>query len=63
MNVVITGGSRGIGKAVAEKFAEDKQGHTIFLCARNKEHWVQFAKELQDGSRGQMLTAKHAIFR
>lgn len=47
MNVVITGGSKGIGKALAEKFAEDKQGHTILLCARNKEQLSSFAKELQ----------------
>ena len=35
MNVVITGASRGIGKAIAEKFAS--QGHQLFLSARNKD--------------------------
>ena len=34
MNVVITGASRGIGKAIAEKFAS--QGHQLFLSARKK---------------------------
>jgi short-subunit dehydrogenase len=34
MNVVITGASKGIGKAIATSFA--KEGHDIFICARNK---------------------------
>jgi short-subunit dehydrogenase len=47
MNIVITGASKGIGKAIAEKFAADKQGHGLFLCARNKEVLQQTGKELQ----------------
>ncbi|HEX6914959.1 MAG TPA: SDR family oxidoreductase [Chitinophagaceae bacterium] len=47
MNIVITGASRGIGQAIAERFAEDKQGHTIVLCARNRERLESFAKQLQ----------------
>ncbi len=35
MNIVITGAARGIGKAIAEKFAAE--GNILFLCARNKE--------------------------
>ncbi|MCY7293113.1 MAG: SDR family oxidoreductase, partial [Ferruginibacter sp.] len=35
MNIVITGAARGIGKAIAEKFAAE--GHRLFLCARSKE--------------------------
>ena len=35
MNIVITGASRGLGKAIAAEFANDKQGHTFFLCAKN----------------------------
>lgn len=34
MNVVITGASRGLGKAIAEVFAAG--GHNLFLCARNE---------------------------
>lgn len=35
MNIVITGASKGIGKAIADKFAAN--GFSLFLCARNKE--------------------------
>lgn len=47
MNIVITGASKGLGRAIAEKFGEDKQGHGIFLCARNEQHLKAFALELQ----------------
>jgi short-subunit dehydrogenase len=47
MNIVITGASKGLGKAIAEAFAEDKQGHYFFLCARNKEELEKTGKELQ----------------
>ncbi|RFM30498.1 SDR family oxidoreductase [Deminuibacter soli] len=47
MNIVITGASKGLGKAISEKFAADKQGHSFFLCARNAETLKAFATELQ----------------
>lgn len=47
MNIIITGASKGIGKAIAEVFAGDKQGHNLFLCARNKDNLDITAKELQ----------------
>lgn len=47
MNVIITGGSKGLGRAIAEAFGEDKQGHGIFLCARNEEDLKAFGMELQ----------------
>jgi short-subunit dehydrogenase len=34
MNVIITGGSKGIGKSVAEKFAA--HGHDLVICSRNE---------------------------
>ena len=47
MNIVITGATKGIGKAIAEAFAEDKQGHTFFLCARDGEALQLTGRELQ----------------
>lgn len=47
MNIVITGASKGLGKAIATEFADDKQGHTFFLCARNKQDLETTGKELQ----------------
>lgn len=34
MNIVITGASKGFGRAIAETFAV--QGHDLFLCSRNE---------------------------
>ena len=48
MNIVITGASKGLGKAIAEAFAADKQGHHFFLCARNKTDLEKTGKELQE---------------
>ena len=47
MNIVITGGSKGLGKAIATTFAADKQGHSIFLCARTKEELEKTGEELK----------------
>lgn len=44
MNIVITGGSKGMGKAVAEKFAATK--NNIFICSRNEKELEQTANEL-----------------
>lgn len=47
MQIVVTGASKGIGLAIAEKFLEDKVGHTVILCARNEEVLKAKAVELQ----------------
>ena len=47
MNIVITGASRGLGKAIAERFADDKQGHKLLLCSRNQQALKLAGKELQ----------------
>jgi len=44
MNIVITGASKGIGKAIAEKFAAN--GYSLFLCARTEASLAELAREL-----------------
>lgn len=44
MNVIITGASKGIGKAIAEIFAPN--GHTLFLCARGEVALYKTVEEL-----------------
>ena len=45
MNVIITGASKGIGKAIAEAFAAE--GANLFLCARNEVVLYNTVGELQ----------------
>jgi len=42
MNIVITGGSRGIGRALALKYASG--GHRVFICARNRKTLAETAR-------------------
>ena len=46
MNVIVTGASKGIGKAIALKFAAI--GHRLFLCARNEAVLQATATEIRD---------------
>lgn len=45
MNIVVTGASKGIGRAIAVKFAAN--GYSLFLCARNETPLKQLAAELE----------------
>ncbi|MBS1566305.1 MAG: SDR family oxidoreductase, partial [Bacteroidetes bacterium] len=44
MNILITGASRGLGKAIAEKFAA--AGHSLLLTARNEVALYQSMEDL-----------------
>lgn len=45
MNIIITGASKGLGKAFAQQFAAN--GNTLFLCARNETQLNQTAQEIK----------------
>jgi short-subunit dehydrogenase len=44
MNVIVTGASKGIGKAIAEIFAAN--GHNLFLCSRGELTLYKMVEEL-----------------
>ena len=56
MNVVITGASRGIGKATATAYAAE--GATLFLCARNEVNLYNTVAELQTKYPNSTIKAK-----
>lgn len=45
MNIIVTGASKGIGKAIAEKFAAE--GNTILICSRGEKSLYDTVNELQ----------------
>ena len=45
MNIIVTGASKGIGKAIAEKFATE--GNTILICSRGEKSLYDTVNELQ----------------
>jgi short-subunit dehydrogenase len=45
MNVIVTGASKGLGKAIAEKFVA--AGHELFLCSRNEHALTVTQQELK----------------
>ena len=56
MNVVITGASRGIGKAIAEIFAAN--GHALYLSSKSEVAIYKTMAELQDKYPGIKIKAK-----
>ena len=57
-NIVITGASRGIGKAVAEAFAAE--GNTLILCSKNEVTLYNTVAELQTKYPSTTIKAKAA---
>ena len=45
LNIIITGASKGMGKAMAERFA--REGHNLFLCARSIEQLRTTSEKIQ----------------
>jgi short-subunit dehydrogenase len=58
MNVIITGASKGIGKAIAKTFAAN--GHNLFLCSRNEVALYKTMEEL--GTQYPNVTIKAKAF-
>ncbi|MEO8567843.1 MAG: SDR family oxidoreductase [Ginsengibacter sp.] len=53
MNIVVTGASKGIGKAIAEKFSVP--GNEVFICARNENDLSEFVKEVNKKTAGVVI--------
>src|SRR5580692_11710517 len=56
MNIIITGASRGIGKAIAAAFC--RENVNLFLCARNESVLQKTVAELQAENPGCVIKAK-----
>ena len=61
MKIVITGATKGIGRAIAEKFAA--QGFDLAICSRNNEDLKAFKKGLQSKNAGINVLIKVADMR
>jgi short-subunit dehydrogenase len=53
MNIVITGGSKGMGKALATKYTTN--GHHVFICARNLKDLENTAFEINKKNNDTLL--------
>lgn len=52
MNVVVTGGSKGIGKSIAKQFFD--AGHQVIICGRNKETLIETQSEIDQTQSGRL---------
>ena len=43
-NIIVTGGSKGIGRAITKKLVKD--GYNVFICARNEDELKETAAQL-----------------
>ena len=59
--VIVTGASRGIGKAIAYAFANE--GARLMLCARTEEQLIQVQSEIKDKFHTEVFTVKANISR
>jgi len=55
MNIIITGASRGIGRAVSRNLAE-RGGHHLFILSRNSEVLKELEKELSELSKDNRIS-------
>ncbi|MGB8194404.1 MAG: SDR family NAD(P)-dependent oxidoreductase [Chitinophagaceae bacterium] len=46
MNLIVTGASRGLGRSIIEKFANDGGSHVFLMCARSQDTLEAAAQEL-----------------
>ena len=53
---IVMAGSKGLGKAVAEKFAEE--GANVSIFSRNKENLLIAKKEIEDKTKKEILTVQ-----
>ncbi len=56
MNIIITGSSKGIGKAIAEIFASN--GHDLFLCSRGEVNLYKTVEDLSNRFPDSKIKAK-----
>lgn len=61
MNIIITGATKGIGKAIADKFAA--QGFNLAVCSRHQDDLKSFKNEMQSKHPGIKVLTKVADMR
>ncbi|MCB9033595.1 MAG: SDR family oxidoreductase [Chitinophagales bacterium] len=52
MNVVVTGGSKGIGKSIAKQFFD--AGHSVIICARNEKTLIETQEVIDTKQSGRL---------